>query len=53
MNNNPVKGNSKEEDRKSREDADKMTEEENAKNKGKTGKRGDKGGTVLGEINDD
>lgn len=52
MNNHPVKGSSKEDGRKSREDAQKVAEEEKAKNKGKADKRGDKGGAVLGEIND-
>lgn len=52
MNNHPVKGSSKDDGQKSRGDAQKMAEEEKAKNKGKADKRGDKGGTVLGEIND-
>lgn len=53
MNNNAGKRSSKEENRKFREDADKVADEEKAKNQGKKGKRGNKEGAVLGENNDD
>ncbi|MBE0486825.1 hypothetical protein [Marinobacter sp.] len=53
MNNNPDKGSSQEENRKSREDTDKVTEEEKVKNQGEKGKLSDKDDAVLGEINDD
>lgn len=53
MNKNPVKYSANEEKGKSKEEADRVADEENTKHKGKTNKRSDKDGTVLGEINDD
>lgn len=53
MNKIPVNASGNEGKGKPKEDVDKRTDEENTRNKDKSGKRGDKGGAVLGEINDD